>query len=102
MHDEDNRGCPACTMDRDREEGREGERAQGREGERAQGRAEARVEEELQSRLSVCPHYAHLRMGLDISTTEGMVSYFQSVLKEGDMIKVIYWFIELHMRVSLQ
>ena len=77
-YDEDNRGCPACTMARGREEGREGDRAE--------GRAEARVEQESQSHLSVCPHYAHLRMGVDITTTEGMVSYFQSVLKERDKI----------------
>ena len=60
-YDEDNRECPACTMAQGREEDKEGIRAE--------GRVEARVEEESQSHLSVCPHYAHLRMGLDITTT---------------------------------
>ena len=75
-YDKEDRGCPACT------------RAQASEGggvqDRLEGRGESRVEEESQSRLSICPQYAHLRVGLDITTTEGMVAYFQSVLKERD------------------
>ena len=70
-YDKEDRGCPACTMARGRED-------------RLEGEVEGRVEEESQSHLSVCPQYAHLRLGLDITTIEGMVSYFQSVLKERD------------------
>ena len=59
-YDEDKRGCPACLE--------------------AGGHDRQVVEEESQSHLSACPHYSHLRAGLDISTTEGMVKYFQAVL----------------------
>ena len=76
-YDKGDRGCPACSLAQGREEDMEEDRVE-------QGSVEGRVEEESQSHLSVCPHYAHLRMGLDITTTEGMVTYFQSVLKERD------------------
>ena len=67
-YDKDDRGCLACTLAQGREEGRE----------------EDWVDEESQSHLTVCPHYAHQRTGLDITITEGMVAYFQSILKERD------------------
>ena len=51
---------------------------------REEDRVEGSVKEESQGHLSACPHYAHLRTGLDITTTEGMVTYFQLVLKERD------------------
>ena len=63
-YDEDNRGCPACLE--------------------AGGQDRQVVEEESQSHLSVCPQYSHLRVGLDISTTKGMVEYFRAVLYERD------------------
>ena len=82
-YDEEDRGCPACAQ------------AQASKGggvqDRLKGRGESRAEEESQSHLSICPQYAHLRVGLDRTTTEGMVAYFQSVLKERDKKRELDW-----------
>ena len=73
-YDKEERGCPACRE------------ARGEEDDRSQGMSQDRpvIEEESQSHLAVCPYYSHLRQGLDIATTEGMVQYFQAVLQERD------------------
>ena len=64
-YDEDNRVCPDCFE--------------------AGGQDSSVVES--QSHPSVCPHYSHLRQGRYISTTEGMVDYFQAMLYERDKKK---------------
>ena len=58
--------------------------ARGTEDDNISGQDLTEVEEETQSHLSICPHYSHLRQGLEITTTEGMVQYFQAVLRERD------------------
>ena len=71
-YDTNNRGCPACME------------ARGTEDDSDSSQDGPEVEEETQSHLGICPHYSHLRQGLDIATTEGMVQYFQAVLRERD------------------
>ena len=74
-YDKGARGCPAFPLARaGRRAARRAGRGQGG-GQRCGGVTEP-------------PHCMspldHLRIGLDIKTTEGMVTYFQSVLKERD------------------
>ena len=71
-YDTNNRGCPACIE------------ARGTEDNSDSSQDGPEVKEETQSHLSICPYYSHLRQGLDITTTEGMVQYFQAVLRERD------------------
>ena len=72
--DKKDRWCPACSVEREKEDDRG----------QVMGQDRPVIEEESQSHLSVFPYYSHLWQGLDIATKEGMLQDFQAVLQEKD------------------